>query len=1507
MKNQNLFKSMLFLLLGLVCSVAWAQTGNDGPIVTFTNVQQDGTTYTLYINNAGELATSTDTPETLGEASKFRATLQANGKYTFYNEAKQLYMIWRNNSGGGYNTNKGVMNEYNATYCDWSLTPHPENGTFFITSKRNNGTTDGSLIVLDSNGLFDTYSGTLAWSATYSNLFRIETSEALDFTLTDSNGQEYSGTCTSLEPLLLVVSLSNKTLQGNKFTADITFPFPVSKAGGVTNSVMISSFKNGYGSNCEYGYKWYASDTEVKVTKQTTRTPISNTDINSYLWAIYPKFEANTFSFAIKNIATDKYIYTEADYATGVGSHNKGIVCLSGTQKYFCINNTTGELYYTGSTNQINQYLSLNSNGTADQNLGVIAKKHNGTTNTFMPASKLSIKTMVGEKNANTHLGSICAVSDKYNVALKADASNESVQYLYCDNTNGVSIELTRKYRGYEFLGFWLGETELGLTPTLTAEQVNAVNEANPIIAKYKPTDEVTLFYDDDEFSYRIPAIAKTSTGRLIAVSDYRHCLDDIGMNRWGKGFRIDLVMRTSDDNGKTWSPIKTIAEGIDDSQADDCAYGDAAIAVVGEEVIVMAVAGATQYGTGNADKVSRLVRVYSANNGETWEKTDITANVYGHEGSLYPEVYTAFFGSGKLAVDPNFNNTGNARIYGAMLTQGKGNQVIYSDDKGLTWQKLGTEEKVASANEPKVEILPSGQILFSARRGGGRTFNVFTYTDKTTNAGSWGSAQNGCSNGGSNGTNGEIMCIDAKKPDGTLTKLLLQSQPKGGSSEWDRQNVTIWYKEITDQAYSTTQIKDGWTEGLQVSHQLSAYSTMAEQEDGKIAFFFEEAPCYQERNDWGYSMVYVPLTVEEITNHKYFSPDAVLPENITVNIVLTDAQGNEYRQTIENTTLANIGESVPSYVSLGENDSYVPNQDGSYTYTNTVTLPFKVSNENGTYWHNIYFPSNGNGANEKYPVYMSSDETATLKISTEKFHYGNSSWNTKDNADKISWAIYQEASGFTFKFKNKLNKQYIKTTSGVVSGRSMNVGYTENVVEATAFGIVDGRTNSYVGEFGISTNDGQLIVYSVADGYVSYSTAKEHQGAWVIFKEAPDFDALITEVNDVLSWIGEGLGKYAVSESNTAIAETAKTAMQTPNTVKLNDLNTYKNLLDGATLNLPETGQFMRIKGISGNYIDASSIHGDAQATTGQMSMKSAENCNYAGTIFYLDKEKHLLNYAKATFIKETSHIGSIGDTQKGVWTFAESPRTGKAKYALSCTTTNSNGPNLHDNEGNRADRCSGNCGDRHDFTLEPVTSLPFTFKAAALGYATFNAPVAVQLPGDVNAYIGEIVDGNKLKMRQFTGNVVPAETPVLLYKSGVTADTEVSLTIVEDITLEGVSDLNDFVGTIAAKETPTDKNVYSLQKSSTENKVGFFKKSATATDGETPTTMAGFKAWIETDAGNPARSFTIIFDGDNATGIKEALGLENENVEIYDLSGRRLDKPAKGVNVIGGKLVVK
>ena len=499
------------------------------------------------------------------------------------------------------------------------------------------------------------------------------------------------------------------------------------------------------------------------------------------------------------------------------------------------------------------------------------------------------------DNNPNIYLGCIRATNTTGAITTKLQ-KGEGVTFFSFDGTKASTIDFTRAYRGFDFQGYFVGDESLGKSFELTAELQERISEENPLIAKFTATDDVMLFSDNDPFSYRIPAIGKTSTGRLIVVSDYRYSLDDIGRYNYGTATPgIDLVMRYSDDNGATWSETMTIAKGSCKRGTDDCAYGDAAIAVVGEKVLVMAAAGDVMFGNGSATAHNRAVRVFSEDNGQTWIKQDISETLFLGNDATIKNGFTAFFGSGRLAVDENYNGTGKARIYGALLLKkasGTGNYVIYSDDLGLTWNILGgSQNPVASQDEPKVEILPSGQILLSIRRGGGRQFNVFTYTNKATNAGSWDSNVNGCNNGGSNTCNGEPYCIDAQNADGKQVKLLLQSQPKGGSGLYDRRDVTIWYKEVTDAKYTSGQIASGWTQGLQVSTQQSAYSAMTLQDDGKIAFFFEEAPCFGDDQAKGYCMVYVPLTIEEITKGAY-STAAGSDDDTAVDGIQADKDG---------------------------------------------------------------------------------------------------------------------------------------------------------------------------------------------------------------------------------------------------------------------------------------------------------------------------------------------------------------------------------------------------------------------------------------------------------------------------------------------------------------------------------------------------------------------------------------------------------------------------------------
>lgn len=340
-----------------------------------------------------------------------------------------------------------------------------------------------------------------------------------------------------------------------------------------------------------------------------------------------------------------------------------------------------------------------------------------------------------------------------------------------------------------------------------------------------------------------------------------------------------------------------------------------------------------------------------------------------------------------------------------------------------------------------------------------------------------------------------------------------------------------------------------------------------------------------------------------------------------------------------------------------------------------------------------------------------------------------------------------------------------------------------------------------------------------------------------------------------------------------------------------------YKTCL---VLNQPSAG-FYRIK----------SQNGHKDERFGKYLQLKADNSGFEESndatirsIVYINDAKNLLHYSIGQYQNGYSAPAAVG-SQADTWTITENPSSIGA-YSLKASS-----------QSNYLSDWYGIGGGQNDnnavWTFEPVETLPFTFKGIALGYATFNAPVNVDLgETGVVAYIAEIIENeSKLKIRKIDGNVVPANTPVLLYKEGVTSESEdvpVNFNIDNvtcGFTATDLESQNDFVGTIAAVNLDNTKNCYSLQKSEategdTVGKMGFFKK--------TSGTKAGFKAWIETpNTTGAARSFTIIFDGDNATGLKEALGLENENVEIYDLSGRRLDKPAKGVNVIGGKLLVK
>ncbi len=191
---------------------------------------------------------------------------------------------------------------------------------------------------------------------------------------------------------------------------------------------------------------------------------------------------------------------------------------------------------------------------------------------------------------------------------------------------------------------------------------------------------------------FRIPTVIVAKSGKVLAICEGRKNIMDSG--------NIDLVMKSSADNGKTWSSLKVIW----DNGNQTCGNPSPVFDKITGDVIVVA--------TLNNNKVFVL---RSTDEGNNWEKpVDITSSVKLPNWKWYA--------SGPVHAIQLEQNTYKNRLIVPCNHTIAGidkhiSHTIYSDDNGKTWQ-LGGSVSNEKTDECTVAELANGNLLLNMRNG---------------------------------------------------------------------------------------------------------------------------------------------------------------------------------------------------------------------------------------------------------------------------------------------------------------------------------------------------------------------------------------------------------------------------------------------------------------------------------------------------------------------------------------------------------------------------------------------------------------------------------------------------------------------------------------------------------------------------------------------------------------------------------------------------------------------
>ena len=208
----------------------------------------------------------------------------------------------------------------------------------------------------------------------------------------------------------------------------------------------------------------------------------------------------------------------------------------------------------------------------------------------------------------------------------------------------------------------------------------------------------------------------------------------------------------------------------------------------------------------------------------------------------------------------------------------------------------------------------------------------------------------------------------------------------------------------------------------------------------------------------------------------------------------------------------------------------------------------------------------------------------------------------------------------------------------------------------------------------------------------------------------------------------------------------------------------------------------------------------------------------------------------------------------------------------------------------------------------FENIVEMTHELNVTAAGYATLYLGYAAEIPAGVEVYTANAVEDDRLKMQPVEG-VIPANTGVIVKAAAGTytfnnADDAVAA-------IEG----NLFKGSLKDETVKVASGKAAYVLSMVDGEVGMYRAELTNHSFLNNANKAYllldsnnlgvYDEELDTSAGGQL-SNGYRFDFGGITGIENVKGESGEVKTIYDLSGRAVENPSKGLYIINGKKVL-